>query len=115
VGLLLVALLPVAVLFIADRRQAHWREAVESGRAVVLTGRVEGFHPMEPGCHDDEHFVVAKHRFAYRDCAVTGAFNRSSTYGGPVRPGQLVRITHVEGAIIKLEISDNPPVGSDLK
>ncbi|MGH9970245.1 MAG: hypothetical protein ACREBG_20950 [Pyrinomonadaceae bacterium] len=55
--------------------------------------------------HADETFVVDGHRFSYSDYDETKGFNRTQSHGGPMREGLQVRITHVDGSIVKLEIA----------
>jgi hypothetical protein len=79
--------------------------ALREGRAAVVEGTVEDFHPMPFNGHDTERFSVKGVRFAYSDFAVGEGFNNTSSHGGPMRPGLQVRI-HYQGAkILRLEIA----------
>jgi len=68
---------------------------LENGNALVTEGVVENFHPMPVTGHDSEHFTVKGNYFSYSDFEVTGAFNNSSSHGGPIREGLNVRITYL--------------------
>ena len=61
----------------------------------VVTGPVEHFHPMPFQGHDVESFDVAGVHFAYSDYEVTQGFNNTSSHGGLVREGLIVRIHYV--------------------
>lgn len=81
---------------------------VNYGSTQVVEGVVEQFHPMPFTGHDTEHFVVNGVRFDYSDYEVTSAFNQTSSHGGPIRAGLLVRIHYVDLAsgprITRLEV-----------
>ncbi len=79
--------------------------AAQSGRVEVVEGVVTDFKPMPKTGHTTERFCVSNKCFAYSDYIVTGGFNNTSSHGGPIREGLPVRISHVDGLIIKLEIA----------
>jgi hypothetical protein len=85
------------------------RRAIRAGTPVVQ-GTVENFHAMPYSGHDEEHFTVQGVYFAYSDYVITPGFNNTSSHGGPIRAGLLVRIHFIGPAtratIVKLEISD---------
>lgn len=78
--------------------------AIRSGNVQIVEGKVSEFVPMPYGGHSDERFCVARQCFAYSDYGVTSGFNNTASHGGPIREGLPVRITHVGGKIVRLEI-----------
>lgn len=90
--------------------------AAREQRYSLVEGVVEGYHPMNPsGRGSRESFTVAGVSFSYSDYDETGGgFNRSAVKGGPVRPGQQVRIAYdAGGRILMLWIrSDQVPPGT---
>lgn len=87
------------------------RSILTNGRARVVHGPVQDFHPMPYGGHDTERFVVAGVPFAYSDYNVVAGFHQTSSHGGPIAPGLMVRI-HYSGdpgrlRILKLEIKED--------
>jgi len=78
-------------------------QALNEHSAEQVAGRVQGFHPGNGG-HEREYFKVAGRSFCYGDAVITGGFNRTSAGGGPIHEGLQVRIWHVEGTIVRLEI-----------
>lgn len=75
--------------------------AIDTGLATVLAGSVTDYRPMPAGCHGTEGFSVAGQRFEYADCISNGTFNET----GLVHEGQQVRVTHVDGDILRLEVA----------
>lgn len=84
---------------------ANLREAARDGSAQIAEGKVEQFVPMPYEGHAQETFVVNGQYFAYSDYDMTKGFNQSQSHGGPLKEGLQVRITHVDGSIVKLEIA----------
>jgi len=78
--------------------------ALREGRVAVVEGPVENFVPMPYSGHASESFTVGGVRFEYSDYRVTAGFNNTRSHGGPIQAGRLVRITHVGGDIVRLEI-----------
>jgi hypothetical protein len=81
------------------------RSAVRTGRTQVVEGPVIQFTSVPPTGKGPETFLVNGQRFSYSDYDVTAAFNTTAGHGGPVREGALVRVTHVNGSIVRLEIA----------
>lgn len=84
------------------------RRSLSDGTARVVEGVVQDFHAMPYSGHDTERFTVGGVRFAYSDYSVGAGFNNTSSHGGPIREGLLVRI-HYTGSqgrttILQLEI-----------
>src|SRR5262249_39497658 len=79
--------------------------ALRSGRAQVVQGPVMDFTPLPPTGKGNESFVVSGRRFSYSDYNLTAGFNNTASHGGPMRNGLLVRVTHADGAIVRLEIA----------
>ena len=80
-------------------------DALETGDVAYVEGTVENFVPMPFAGHAMEHFEVAEHRFEYSDFVVSGGFNNAASHGGPIRAGLLVRIGHVDGTIVHLQVA----------
>jgi hypothetical protein len=91
---------------------ATWLDESQ-GHLAVVQGPVENFHPMPASGHDLERFTVSGVHFAYSDYVVTAGFNQTSSHGGPIREGLLVRISYrgptTDGEIVKLEIPCSQP------
>jgi len=84
---------------------AELRSAARNGKYEVVEGQVKDFVPMPYEGHSKESFVVNEYKFSYSDYDLTKGFNQSQSHGGPIREGLQVRITHVNGSIVKLEIA----------
>ncbi len=84
---------------------ANLRGAARNGSTEIVEGKVEQFVPMPSGGHANETFIVNGRYFAYSDYDQTKGFNQTQSHGGPMREGLQVRITHVDGPIVKLEIA----------
>jgi hypothetical protein len=78
----------------------HLADSLAAGRYQTVEGIVENY----AGNEEDEKFSVNNVWFEYSDNRVTSAFNNVAALGGPVRPGLHVRIAHVDGKIVRLEI-----------
>jgi hypothetical protein len=74
---------------------AEARAAAKSPNTLLVEGVVEDFHPAPYEGHQDESFSVGGVRFAYSDYAITGGFRQSSSHGGPIRQGLVVRIRYI--------------------
>ena len=82
------------------------RREFEEGRFKVVEGVVSNFEPETSG-HKFERFCVQGTCFEYSNWLVQAGFNRSNAVGGPIRSGLPVRVSHVNGRIVKLELG--PP------
>lgn len=82
------------------------RAAYDAGEATVVEGVVSEFVPARPANDTDESFLVGDQRFRYSDYAMTPGFHRTSVRGGPMAEGLLVRIAHVDGVIVRLEVGE---------
>jgi len=81
---------------------------------------VQQVTPLPVGGHSQESFVVAGVRLGSSAYVITGGFNRSSTYGGPIHEGLQVRIHYLpdlpgggsqptaRNVILELEIASDP-------
>jgi hypothetical protein len=96
---------------------ATWLDE-RQGHLAVVEGPVENFHPMPASGHDLESFTVSGVYFAYSDYVVTAGFNQTSSHGGPIREGLLVRISYrgptTDEEIVKLEIACSQPAGPSI-
>lgn len=86
---------------------ANLRQAARDGSVEIAEGKVEQFVPMPYEGHAQETFVVNGQYFALSDYDLTKGFNKTQSHGGPLKEGLQVRITHVDGSIVKLEIASN--------
>ena len=82
------------------------RSAARNGNYEVVEGPVKQFVPGPfQGRKHPESFVVNNYRFSYEDNYSALGFSQTRKLGGPIKEGLQVRIAHVEGTIIKLEIA----------
>jgi hypothetical protein len=79
-------------------------DAERSGAATSVDGVVTNFVPWPNAPHKMERFCVADSCFEYSDFVSTGGFNQTSAKGGPIRDGLHVRLLHVGGLIVRLEV-----------
>ena len=82
---------------------------LNDGRVKVVEGMVSNFVPMPPQGHALETFEVSGQTFCYSDNSVGPGFKNTAIHGGPIRNGLGVRITHVDGVIVRLEIANEQP------
>jgi hypothetical protein len=94
---------PFAIHFSEYRRL---RNALDTGRYILVEGTVEDFVAGRRDSHPPERFRVAGREYVYSPAIVTSGFRRLQVDGGPIRPGLRVRIYDVDGAIARLEIQD---------
>jgi hypothetical protein len=90
-GLATVGALAVGVL--TASRYAEAQYILRSGRAGLVEGLVQEFHPMPRTGHDSEHFTVRGVRFQYPQNGM--GFSQTAAEGGPIREGLHVRIHYV--------------------
>jgi hypothetical protein len=115
-----LGLLFAVVIFVLMRSEfQEISRAYCLGNYQVVEGPVENFHPMPATGGTYERFTVRGVPFAYSDYESTPGFNRTSSHGGPLRGGLMVRIAYVHdrehsperNVILKLEIA-RPEVSS---
>jgi hypothetical protein len=99
------ALWTLAVTAKTYSEHARLSSALERGAVAYVEGTVENFVPMPATGHAMEHFEVAGQSFEYSDFVVTGGFNNTASRGGPIRAGLPVRIGHVDGTIVRLDVA----------
>lgn len=102
---LLMAVLVFSFLYVTSNQQRTLVAAERSGAATLVEGVVSHFVPWPHGPHKMERFCVASTCFEYSDHVINGGFNRTSAEGGPIREGLRVRVMHVGGVIVRLEIA----------
>jgi hypothetical protein len=90
----------------SDYRRAA--AAMRDHRASMVEGVVMDFHPMPVTGHATESFTVNGVKFGYSDYIVTAGFNNTASHGGPIREGLRVRIWHLNGEILRLDIKKRP-------
>jgi hypothetical protein len=86
---------------------ARFQNALRRGDFIAVQGTVTGFIPGDPRGRRDEAFTVGAHRFSYSALSSSG-FHQVHLRGGPVCEGRDVRITAVQGVIVRLEVSSTP-------
>lgn len=89
---------------VSYRQYAQLVQAVKGGALRYVEGQVENFVPMPANGHGVERFEVQGRRFEYSHNVLTAGFNKTSTQGGPIRPGLHVRVGYVGDTIVRLEI-----------
>lgn len=82
--------------------------AMQNNRAEVVEGVVTQFKPMPYTGHAMESFLVQGVKFEYSDYIITAGFNTTTSHGGPIREGLPVKIWHLGGEILRLEIKEVP-------
>lgn len=82
------------------------RAAVDAGEAQVVQGQVHEFREARPATDEPESFLVGGQRFRYYDYELSPGFHTTARRGGPMREGLLVRIEHVNGVIVRLEVAE---------
>ncbi|WP_394246749.1 hypothetical protein [Vibrio profundi] len=75
------------------------------GDAYVSTGIVKNVNYIVKN-GNQESFSINEYTFKYSHNEFTSFFNKTKNIGGPIKEGLPVRVTHYEGQIIKLEISE---------
>ena len=86
------------------------RSALLTGRAQVVEGIVENYHPMPYQGHERERFTVQGVSFAYSDYTVSPGLNQTRSHGGPDLEGRHVRIHYLRmvgrppPTILKVEV-----------
>ena len=78
--------------------------AMKMNRTAIVEGLVTDFHPMPFEGHREESFRVQGVTFHYSDYIITSGFNNTSSHGGPIREGLRVKIWHLNGKILRLDI-----------
>jgi hypothetical protein len=87
--------------------------AMQKNEAQIVEGPVTNFLPMPYSGHRNESFVVQGIKFEYSDYGITAGFNNTVSHGGPIREGLVVRIWHLGGEILRLDIkNESNPEGS---
>ena len=106
----LVLLLMVSIPSVFSYGSA--RDVLNSGRAAMVEGRVQGLEQTSYG--KAESFSVDGIRFSYSQYSESVGFHQTSAFGGPISGGLNVRIwyTQVEGdpsqpVILRLDVARN--------
>ncbi|MBN3726922.1 hypothetical protein [Burkholderia sp. Ac-20379] len=95
----------------AERRQQVFASALARGEVQRVEGPVTDFVPMPYGGHALERFCVAGTCFSYSDFQPTGGFSHTASHGGPIRAGEVVRVSYLCGTILRLEmLAARPPM-----
>src|SRR5271157_5028370 len=103
-----VAILVAALTFAIWYGKKHTgTNALRSGECSVVEGRVASFRPMPYEGHPPESFTIEKERSAYSDYAFTPCFNNTASHGGPIRPGQNLRISFMDNCVLRIELLED--------
>jgi len=95
-----------AVAFIATRGDYfHLIRAIKAQQVETLEGTVVNFHAAAT-IRSKESFEVGGRTFSLSKFATKQGFNTLSLEGSPVADGRTVRIHHVQGQIVELEVAD---------
>jgi hypothetical protein len=103
-GFLVNGLVWATVAIVSIAECASLKSVLRAGRATVVEGTVEDFHPLTVPSNKDESFRVGRHVFRYSDYNLSSGFGKTVSQGGPVREGLNVRVFYVGNTILKLEI-----------
>jgi len=76
------------------------------GSYTIVEGRVEDF--VFGDSHAPETFTVAGHAYSLRPAVLSIAYHVDPATGRVIRPGQDVRITDVDGKIVRIEVPAGP-------
>jgi hypothetical protein len=81
--------------------------ALQSGAVTVVAGEVHDFSPKmsEARGTPPERFCVQRQCFEYSGFGPSYAFGQTRIQGGPIRDGLRVRVTSLNGKILRLEIA----------
>lgn len=82
----------------------HLVRAIKDRQVETLEGTVVDFHAAAT-IKSKESFEVAGHTFSFSKFATKQGFNTLSLEGSPVAEGRTVRVHHVQGQIVKLEVA----------
>ena len=86
-------------------RYASLVQGKRAGRVAIVEGAVNNFKPG--GSHRRESFCVESSCFEYSRNAPMDGFINAESQGGPIiKDGLQVRVTHVAGTIVRLEVAE---------
>lgn len=94
----------IASVYGYKHQEAALQTDDRAGRATVVEGCLQYFHPMPMQGHDDERIEVNGHLFNYSDYDDTPAFHNTVSHGGPIHPDSKVRLTTVGNNIVRVEV-----------
>jgi hypothetical protein len=89
----------IGVFYCTYSHHLNLRKRQKDGTFDVVEGPIENFSGPK-----DESFDVHGTHFAYAPSSLVAGFNTPAYDGGPMKPDLHVRISHVNGEIIRLEI-----------
>jgi hypothetical protein len=78
--------------------------AIDERQVETVEGTISDFHAAAT-IKSEESFAVSGHTFAFSKFATRQGFNTLSLEGSPLANGSIVRVHHVHGQIVKLEIA----------
>jgi len=98
------ALWTIVALFGTLGSYLRAKSARASGNYQTVEGVVENFVPQPYKGHAIERCTVNGVPFSYSDYSVAPGFHQSRSHGGPITGGLYLRIGHVKGMILRLEV-----------
>jgi hypothetical protein len=102
--LVITVLLTTLAAVVPLTTYVRYRRVLTSGEYATLEGRVERFTPMPPGGHAPERFTLRGEDFSYTGYSASPFFHRTKAEGGPIHDGAYLKVAHVDGNIIRLEV-----------
>lgn len=102
--LAITTILTVVFTVVPMSTYIEYRRVLASGSYETVEGRVEAFTPMPRGGHANESFTVQDMEFVYSDYTNSPVFHQTAVNGGPVREGAYLKVLHVDGSILRLEV-----------
>src|SRR6266446_6320721 len=89
------------------RRIDHLTEARKAGRFEVSEGIVAVLHEQPAHGHSSgDRIVVDGRQFEVNYFHATPAYRQTIAHGGALQAGRYVRLSHVDGEIVRVEIRD---------
>jgi hypothetical protein len=98
----------IALFSVTYYRYIRFRDALDSGKAVVMEGPVKVFQPANDG-RRLESFMIGNEKIQYSDGVMNGGFNTTHREGGPIREDLPVRLWCVNGVIVRLDVGPSVP------
>jgi hypothetical protein len=102
--LVITLLLTMVAAAVPLTTYVRYRHALRSGKYETLEGRVERFTPMPPGGHAPERFTLRGEDFSYTDYSASPFFHKTAADGGPIHDRAYLKVAHVNGNIIRLQV-----------
>jgi hypothetical protein len=89
------------------RAGGTYTRALREDRCEVVEGTVEVLHLQPKSGHDaGDRIRVGGREFQYSYFAATLSYHRTVAHGGALTDGAKVRLHHLDGAILKVEVAE---------